>query len=108
MSRPLVEAVRKRYLTRSNAIVKVDASTDEGLVYLWVLNRFAAIRGEEQIRVFEVSDIPSLDNLAAWMRGVGNIQDMLPDTGVNTRCLLKDGVTSEEFDEIFSEPEIDY
>lgn len=64
-----------------------------------LIKRKSAITGIERAR-----DIPvNPDDLLAWEQGLGNIQDVMPYLNDNDREFILSGITSEEWDDAFSE-----
>jgi hypothetical protein len=45
------------------------------------------------------------DELEAYWKGSGNIQDVLPHCNENQREFIKTGITPQEWDDLFGEPE---
>ena len=95
MQKALPEIV-SAFQSRTNCVLKLDILGPK--VLLWAINRFELVNGNLDVRAFLLDDITDVNALATWLRGEGNIQDLLPDTSDETRCLLKDGVTTEEWD----------
>ena len=96
----LPEVVVDAYLQRKDAIVKLDAMQKDNrdFIIICVFNKGALVReGANICRFFEIDDVlPS--ELTRWLQSDDNIQDCMPNSSENTRCLLMHGETSEEMD----------
>ena len=63
------------------------------------IKRKSVITGTERVR-----DIPvNPDDLIAWEKGYGNIQDIMPYLNDNDREFILSGITPEEWNDLFSE-----
>ena len=64
-----------------------------------LIKRKSAITGVERTR-----DIPvNPDDMIAWENGAGNIQDIMPYLNDEDREFILSGITSSEWDSVFSE-----
>lgn len=65
------------------------------------IKRKSVISGIERTRNIPVNP----DEYMAWQSGLGSIQDLMPYLSDNDREFILSGITSEEWDEMFSETE---
>ena len=91
---PIPEEISAAYMSRNNAVVKIDALPDS--VILCVINKYALANAIQHIRFFKVENL-SADSLSSWLRGE---TEVLLGASPNTMCLLSSGVTLEEFEGI--------
>lgn len=63
------------------------------------IKRKSAITGVERTKNIPVNP----EDLIAWEKGHGNIQDVMPYLNDNDREFILSGITSQEWDSVFSE-----